>query len=157
MPNSMRSSARCANFRPAEGGNASIDWWPSRWLSSALFLLGLLAGVSLLLSDLPEGVAWPGALLAPGYGWWAARRVRRSPARSFVFRGEAVPLVDGVAADGFVLQWRGPLAFARWRDARGRWVHCAWWPDTLPAPRRRELRLAAPGGRDAGRTGSMAP
>ena len=153
----MRSSDTCASFRPAEGGRASIDWRPSRWLSAAILLLGLLAGVSLVLSDLPGHVAWPGAMLAAGYGAWASRRECRVPARSFLFRAGAPPLVDGVPVECFVLQWRGPLAFARWRDAQGRMRSCAWWPDTLPPPRRRELRLAAPAARDAGCTGSMAP
>ena len=160
MPNSTRSSAACGSFRPAEAGpagHARIDWRPSAWLVWSMPVLGLLAGISLLWSDLPPWLAWPGAVLALACGIRLWRRERRRPDLGFVFRGGASPLVDGEPADGFALQWRGPLAFARWRDARGRARSCAWWPDTLPPPQRRELRLAASAVRDAGRTASMAP
>ena len=42
------------------------------------------------------------------------------------------------------VEWRGALAFLRWRDAAGRTQRRGFWPDTLPAGKRRELRLAAP-------------
>ena len=40
------------------------------------------------------------------------------------------------------LHWRGPLAFMRFRGSDGGIRHLGWWPDTLDARARRELRLA---------------
>jgi toxin CptA len=51
--------------------------------------------------------------------------------------------LDGQPIDNVRLQWRGPLAFLFWRDRQGRPQRLSWWPDTLPAASRRELRLAA--------------
>ncbi len=160
MPNSTRSSAACANSRPPEresAGTARILWRPSRWLAWTMPTLGLLAACSLLMSDLGPALAWPGAALVLGHGAWLWWRECRRPQQAFVFRAGAAPLVDGEPAARFVLQWRGPLAFAHWRDVRGRRRHCAWWPDTLPPPQRRELRLAAAAARDAGDQASVAP
>ena len=161
MPNSTRSSAASARFHPADraafAGTARIAWRPSRWLAWAMPLLGLLSACSVLASDLPAPLAWPAAVSALIYGAWLFRREQRRGPHAFVFRAGAAPLVDGTIAADFQLHWRGPLAFASWRDARGRRQHRAWWPDTLPAPRRRELRLAAPAARDASSRASMAP
>ncbi|KGO97621.1 hypothetical protein N791_09275, partial [Lysobacter defluvii IMMIB APB-9 = DSM 18482] len=41
------------------------------------------------------------------------------------------------------VEWRGPLAFLRWRDAAGRVHRRTWWPDVLRPRDRRRLRLAA--------------
>jgi len=161
MPNSTRSSAASARSLPPDRnafhGTARIDWRPSRWLGAAIALLGVSASCALLASDLPARIAWPAAVCAWAYGAWLLWREHSRSPRTFVFRAGATPLVDAEAAADFRLHWRGPLAFARWRDGRGRWQHCAWWPDMLPAPRRRELRLAAPVSRDAVRGASMAP
>jgi len=161
MPNSTRSCAASAHSLPPDGvafgGVARIDWQPSRWLGGAIVVLGACAGWALLASDLPAPLAWPAAVSALIYGAWLFRREQRRGPHAFVFRAGAAPLVDGRIAADFQLHWRGPLAFASWRDARGRRQHRAWWPDTLPAPRRRELRLAAPAARDASSRASMAP
>ena len=161
MPNSMPSSAACASCPPAERAApavaARIAWRPSRWIAWMLPLLGVLAAVSLLASDLPALLARPAAVLACLHGAWLWRRERRRAPGMFEFRRGAGPLVDGEPALVFGLQWRGPLAFASWRDARGRRRHRAWWPDTLPPPLRRELRLAAPAGPAARDEASMAP
>ena len=161
MPNSMRSSAACASFPRAESpvfaGDARIPWRPSRWMSTALLLLGGSGAASLLASDLPAILAAPAAVLAcvgAARLWWRERS--RAP-MAFVFRSGAPPTVDGQAVAEFALHWRGPLAFVHWRDGQGRRHHRAWWPDTLQAPQRRELRLAAPAARDAGDRASMAP
>lgn len=71
--------------------------------------------------------------------------------------GANASTVDGIPVQGLVLQWRGPLAFLGWRDADGRMQRLSWWPDTLPADLRRELRLAAPAGVASRRSRSMAP
>ncbi len=157
MPNSTRSSSASARSRPASAVEARVEWRPSRWVLAALLSLGALAACSLLASEMPAFVAWPAAVAALGWAAWRTRREAGRPAQSFVFRAGAPVLVDGVAVDGLVLQWRGPLAFARWRDRDGRIRRRSWWPDTLPPARRRELRLAAPAGETARDGASMAP
>lgn len=158
MPNSTRSSSASARFRRTDGGPAArLDWRPSRWLLAALALLGILAAASLLASELPPVLAWPSAALVLG---WTDRRLRREarrPPHHFVFRSGQPALVDGVAVDDLALQWRGPLVFACWRGSDGRRRDVSWWPDTLPAASRRELRLAAAGGEAARGGTSMAP
>ena len=161
MPNSTRLSAASAHCLPPDPGafhgSARIAWRPSRWLDGAITLLGASAACALLASDLPARLAWPAAACAWVYAAWLLRREHRRSPQAFVFRPGAAPLVDGEAAADFRLHWRGPLAFACWCDAQGRRQHRVWWPDTLPAPRRRELRLAAPAAQYAGRGASMAP
>ena len=53
-------------------------------------------------------------------------------------------MIDGVPVDGLRIAWRGALAFARWSSPTGAVERLVWWPDTLPADRRRELRMAMP-------------
>jgi toxin CptA len=144
----MRNSPRWWNGSV----NCRLEWRPSRLLQALLILLGVLAAVAVLASEMPRPFAWPGAFAALGHGAWRARREGRSPRRLFWFPGDGrLPTVDGTPMLDARLLWRGPLAFLRWRErAGGRWRRAAWWPDTLPAPQRRELRLAAGDG-DAGR------
>lgn len=148
MPNSHNWSSASATCR--------IDWRPSRILSGALIALGLLAGLSLLASDLPSAFAWPVALIATVWGVWLARREsRREPIR-LCWRGDGVLLVEDERAESAELQWRGPLAFLSWRVGN-KTRRLAWWPDTLLAPRRRELRLAAAAAEAARQRARMAP
>ena len=144
----MRNSPRWSNGSV----NCRLEWRPSRLLQAVLILLGALGAVSILASEMPRPIAWPAGAFALGYGLWLSRKEGRKPPLAFWFPGnERAPSVDGVPMCAVCLRWRGPLAFLRWRErAGGRWRHAAWWPDTLPAAGRRELRLAA-GGRDAGR------
>ena len=108
-----------------------------------LWSLVLLAPFSLLASDLPRAVAWPFALAAMGWAIFDARRYRTLPARQLVIpAGRGVATCDGERIDALQIRWRGPLAFPHWRDPRGRRQRASWWPDTLPAGMRRELRLA---------------
>ncbi|MBN6148891.1 hypothetical protein JR065_00940 [Xanthomonas sp. AmX2] len=131
-PNSSPPSAPCR-----------LEWRPSRWLLAALGLLTLLAPVSLLLSDLAPLLAWPAALGAMLYGAALLRREARRPSRALTIPAAGAATVDGQAVEELQVDWRGPLAFVRWRDRHGRVRRLAWWPDTLPAAARRELRLAA--------------
>lgn len=149
MPHSIRSSSASAPCR--------LDWRPSRWLAIALCLLGVLAGLSLLASEMPATAAWPLALLAVGEGIRLARGTMRSPRRILVWPYDGMPTLDGVALNAAELHWRGPLAFLRWRDAGGRVQRLTWWPDVLPAAARRELRLAALESSGAAVAASMAP
>jgi toxin CptA len=149
MPNSPHSSNASASFRS--------DWKPSAVLRGALIALGLLAGLSLLASDLPHAFAWPAAFVAVVWGAWRARRESRHEPLGICWRADGALLVEGERMDAAELQWRGPLAFLAWRDARGIRHRLAWWPDTLPAPRRRELRLAAAAAEAARQRARMAP
>lgn len=153
---SMHSSSGSGNCRRASP-RCRLEWRPSCWLLSALVLLAILAAASILASEMPALFAWPLAGLALAHGAVLFRRERGRPVRSFVLGGGSPVLVDGRVVMDFDLQWRGPLAFAAWRDAGGRRQRVAWWPDTLPAAQRRELRLAAPPPPAARRRASMAP
>jgi toxin CptA len=137
----MRNSPRWSNGSV----NCRLEWRPSRLLRAQLILLGALAAVSVLASEMPRPFAWPIAVIALGFGAWRARREGRRARMSFWFPGNGrPPTLDGRPLRDARLHWRGPLAFLRWREgAGGRWRQAAWWPDTLPPAQRRELRLAA--------------
>jgi len=149
MPNSPHSSNASASFRP--------DWKPSAVLRGALIALGLLGGLSLLASDLPSAIAWPAALAAAGWGAWLARCESRRERLSVHWRADGALLVAGERVEAAELQWRGPLAFLAWNDAKGIRHRLAWWPDTLPQAQRRELRLAAAAADAAHSRARMAP
>lgn len=129
-----------------------LEWNPSRLLVAALVSLTLLAAFSVLVSGVPRLLAWP---LAAWVGWFGIRSARSQLKRSMiqlVFPGSGMPaIVDGEAVEGMRIEWRGPLAFATWSERHGQVRRLVWWPDTLPAPKRRELRLAASGGEAARR------
>jgi toxin CptA len=149
MPNSPHSSSASATFRR--------DWQPSILLGGALIALGLLAGLSLLASDLPRALAWPAASVAVGWGAWRSHREWRRKPLEIHWRADGVLFVAGERAGAAQLQWRGPLAFLAWNAGDGRRRRLAWWPDVLPAPRRRELRLAAAAAEAARHRARMAP
>jgi toxin CptA len=149
MTNSPHSSNASASF--------GSDWKPSVVLRCALIALGLLGGLSLLASDLPRAFAWPAAWVAVGWGAWRAKRESCRQRVSVRWRADGALLVAGERTDAAELRWRGPLAFLAWRDAKGIRHRLAWWPDTLPAPQRRELRLAAAAAEAARQRARMAP
>ena len=149
MSKSRRSSNASAPCR--------FDWVPSRWLTAALVALALLAPFSLLVSDLPPAVAWPLALLAGAWGIREVRRHRLQPPRALVIpAGAGEARCDGLPMTSLGVRWRGPLAFLRWRDPDGRARRLVFWPDTLPAAARRELKLALQQRESAGGGASMA-
>ena len=136
MPHSTRSSSTSAPCR--------LEWRPSHWLIASLVALGLLAACSAVASDLPRWLAWPLALVVLAHGLRLARHEARKPARTVVLGDNgAVVFVDAAKVERFAVRWRGPLAFASWRDGHGRTCRLLWWPDTLRRASRRELRLAA--------------
>jgi toxin CptA len=159
MSNSTASSSASAGWRPETGNVLSvrIAWRPSRYVLGALALLTAFAVIALWTSELPAIAAWPLTLLALGYGARSLQREAVRPAFELVLRGDGAASVDGEPVGALQLSWRGPLAFARWRDRRGRWQRCSWWPDTLPPARRRELRLAVPEDPPAAGGASVAP
>lgn len=135
MSKSRRSSNASAPFLH--------DWRPSRQLIAALCALALLSPLSLLASDLPPVLAWPGALLAAGVGVVEARRYATRPPHALCIpAGAGEARCDGARMDALCVRWRGPLAFLRWRAGDGRVHRLVLWPDTLDAAERRELRLA---------------
>lgn len=135
---------------PSSSASATcrIEWRPSRWVSAWLAMLVLLAPLSLWLSGLPRGLAWPMMALAAGWALHRAWRYHAAPAHRLLIRAEGALTVDGRDFTDWQLEWRGGLAFIKWRDDRQQNRHrhraLAFWPDTLPARQRRELRLASP-------------
>jgi toxin CptA len=118
------------------------EWKPSRWLTAALLLLGVLAAFALLNCDLPMPYAWPLAVLAMA---WATRLAWiehfRVPRSLLICPSSATARIDGGAVERLELLERGPLRVLRWWG-EGRHGQLLFWPDTLPRRRRRELRLA---------------
>ncbi len=135
-----------------------FQWRPSRWMVCALLALMLLAPLAVLQSGLPRILAWPVCAGALGYAAELTRRECSQARRLVVVPTGAGPVtVDGRAIEDVQVQWRGPLAFLRWNDENARAGYLAWWPDTLPAARRRELKLAMQAREAARPAGSMAP
>lgn len=137
MSKSRRWSNASARSRPV-----TLDWRPSPQVSTLLAALALLAPFSLIASDLP--FPWGIALAVPVLlaGVRTLRRYVRKRPTSFVvpLRGQVTR--DGRPVAGFEVRWRGPLAFLRWRGADGGRRHLVFFPDTLDAGLRRELKLA---------------
>jgi toxin CptA len=154
-PDSSTASARCRLSNEAFAGR--LVWKPSRLLSATLVIMGLLAGLSVIASEMPLAWSLPLASLALGEGVRQARREMRRPERLLVADGACGPTIDGLPVTELGVQWRGPLAFVRYRDADRRWRRLAWWPDTLGSLGRRELRLAVPVQASAQPSTSMAP
>lgn len=120
--------------------------------------LGLLAAFAAIASELPWMVAVPLACAAILYGEWLARRERRREVAEIVIApNEAVPTIDGSPMEDLQVQWRGPVAFLRWRDEQGRSRYLQGWPDNLAPGERRELRLAMAARAPAHSPRSVAP
>lgn len=138
-----------------------IELRPSRWLVAALAALAVLAPLSLWASALPRLLFWPLALASAAAAVALAVREARRPCLQLTIEAPDRVLVDRSPVSELHVEWRGPLAFLRWRDGDGRRHARSLWPDTLPPPLRRELRLALAAAapvRDAGRgPGAMAP
>ncbi|WP_238389770.1 hypothetical protein [Pseudoxanthomonas koreensis] len=136
-----------------------LEWRPSRWLLAALLALSLLAPLSVLGSELAPALAWPLALAAAGHGLRLAwTEAGRAPRRLVLAAGgSGTDLLDGKPLRACHVGWRGPLAFVHAIDRDGRSHRLAWWPDTLPAPLRRELRLAMAARMASRRVRPMAP
>ena len=82
------------------------------------------------------------ALAAGAWGVVSARRQRAMPPRLLLVPpGRAAATCDGAPIVDLRFGWRGPLAFACWRDGTGRSHRASWWPDTLDAGMRRELKV----------------
>jgi toxin CptA len=123
----------------------------------ALGTIGLLGALAIFGSEMPRLLAWPLAVGTVGRGAWLAHRESQRSRCQLVWPMDAEPMIDGHVLQQAQLQWRGPLAFLRWRDDEGLLRYFAWWPDTLPARARRELRLAAASRSSTRPRASMAP
>lgn len=134
-----------------------LEWRPSWWLQAALTLLGLLAVVSVFLSDMPLLPASILALLAIAGAARLIRRERNARRHELLVPHSALPAcVDGCAVTDLLLQCRGPLTMVSWRDGRRR-RSLLFWPDTLDTAQRRELRLAVEAQRISQLPRQMAP
>lgn len=129
----------------------------SRWPIAALLALSALAPLAVFASEMPRVFAWPLAFAACATGLWRARVEARRPACLIVVDGEGQATVDGAAVNDLRVDWRGPLAFVAWREVSGRITRGSFWPDTLDAAGRRELRLAVDRIDAVRRAGRMAP
>lgn len=140
MPTSMPSSSSSSICR--------IDWRPSRWLAFALLGLAVTAVLSLWLSALPAAAKGVGMAIAAAEGLRLAWRHRASPPLAIDWVGGDAPayltgrLGITPLAD-VTVRLRGPLASLAGTDPQGRRQRLLWWPDTLGADGRRQLRLAA--------------
>lgn len=125
-----------------------IDWRPSRWLAAALVVLGVMAALSLWLSALSPAAKWAGMPLALAWSVLLAVRHRALPPLALDWLGGDEPAYltgpTGICRlDAVTVRLRGPLATLAGIDAQGRLHRLGWWPDTLAADDRRQLRLAA--------------
>ena len=125
-----------------------IDWQPSRMLAASLAVLGLLAGLSLLLGNAPKLAAIVASMIAVAYGLYLARRELQRQPRVLLWSAGASELQLEYANHSEI--WREPRAIFRGSlvtvvgtDDAGHQRQLHWWPDTLPASARRCLRLTA--------------
>ena len=150
MPHSIRSSSASAPCR--------LERRASPLLVAALMSLAVGAAFAVFVSEMPRVASWPLAVAALVHGVWLAwREAHARPVELVIPHAPARATVDGQAVDELAVRWRGPIAFVQWRVGGGRWRRHAFFPDTLPAARRRELRLAAPPPAPARRAVSVAP
>ena len=158
MPNSTPSSSASGPFRPAiDASGCRLGLRASPLLVAVLLSLGFAAAFAVLVSEMPRIAAWPLARAASAHGAWLAWREARAVRGELVIAGAGGRAsVDGRAVEDLSVRWRGPIAFVEWRDGGRRRRHVLF-PDTLPAARRRELRLAAPAPAPARRASSVAP
>lgn len=125
---------------------------------AVLRALGGLAAIAVIASELPWPVAVPLACAAILHGGWlAGRESRRAASEIVIPPNEAAATIDGSPMFDLRIQWRGALAFLRWRDEAGRRRYLQGWPDTLAPADRRELRLAMAARAPAHSPRSMAP
>lgn len=137
MSKSRRLSSASARCLPL-----TLDWRPSRQAAAMLALLGLLAPFSLLASDLPLPWSVPLATTALLGGLRSRRRYGRRAPETFLLPMRGPSSRNGRTLAALEVHWRGPLAFLHWREPGGTQGRAAFFPDTLDARLRRELKLA---------------
>lgn len=122
-----------------------------------LAALGVLGACAALASELPRPVDWLIAIAALFRGLGQARVEMARQPRQLAWAANGSLSIDGESVADARLRWRGQVAFLDWRNRDGRRTVLDWWPDTLAAPQRRELRLAAARAVSAATRPSMAP
>lgn len=135
MPKSPHLSSASATCR--------LEWRPSGFVKVWLLSLAALMPLALWASALPRALAFALMPLVAAVAGAALWRYCKRPRYRLLLRADGSFWADGVLIEDWQLQWRGALAFLQWR-AGGRCVALDFWPDTLPARLRRELRLASP-------------
>jgi len=122
-----------------------FDWRPSRWPCAALCALALLAAGSVMASGFDAAWRAPLALGALLLGLAQAWREWTRPPLALAWAHDGLWLADPQGRVRHIrrprLREQGPLLCLWGRDARGHHWRAAWWPDTLPRPLRRRLRL----------------
>jgi toxin CptA len=150
MPNWKRSSPASVPCR--------LEWRRSRWQALILLALAVLVVPAVWLSGLPVAAQW--ALGIAGLAWTVGAlhaEWRRAPCVLVIPPSPSAPAcLDGQAIADLALAWRGPLAFVGFRQGRRRRT-LVFWPDTLSAAQRRELRLAVSAREASSRGGVVAP
>ncbi|MGO4260449.1 hypothetical protein [Lysobacter sp. TAB13] len=142
--------------KPPPTADCRLQWRPSRLLSAALIALGLAAAFSAVASELPLPASLPLAAMALAWAGWSTRREARLPPQPLVIAGGRATLAAAPISD-LRLHWRGWLARLDFTGSDGRRRRLLWWPDTLDAAGRRELRLAVAVTSPARGPRSMAP
>ncbi|WP_434990639.1 hypothetical protein [Xanthomonas melonis] len=135
-----------------------LEWHPSRGLAFALLLMALLAQCAVWGCGAP---IW-GRLVLSGVAVLLAFRsltqLLRSPVRQLVVPwADAAASVDGERMEDLRVRWRGPIAVVSWQGRGNRRIRLHFWPDTLSATQRRELRLAAQAHAISSRAPQVAP
>jgi toxin CptA len=125
-----------------------LEWRPSRLRAAGLVAVGALAAWSASLTDLPARAAWALGSTCAGWSAWRAWRDLRAMPGLLVVRSDEgtatwVDPAGEIELADLSVRWRGGLATVCGRDPAGKLRRLAWWPDTLPAPARRALRLGA--------------
>lgn len=106
--------------------------------------MALLAQCAVWRSGAPMWVALLLSACAVVLGTRSLRQLLRSPPRQLVVPwSDAAASVDGERVEDLQVSWRGPIAVVSWQGRGQRRGRLLFWPDTLPAAQRRELRLAA--------------
>lgn len=125
-----------------------IDWRPSRLLQAALLALGLLAALSLWLSNLSWWAAIAAGAVAMVIAARAARNESLQPDCSITWQAGAKTANVNFATR--TESWHSPKASFHGAigvfsgvDEAGRRRRLLWWPDTLDARERRRFRLVA--------------
>ncbi|MEA9797024.1 hypothetical protein VDG07_17100 [Xanthomonas campestris pv. raphani] len=135
-----------------------LDWRPSCGLACALNLITVAALWAIWRSGVPVWLAVGLSAYAAVIGARTIWLLLRSSVRRLVVPWtDAAASVDGERVDALEVMWRGPMAVVSWAHPGGRRVRLHFWPDTLPAAQRRELRLAAQARAISSRRSLVAP
>ena len=107
----------------------------------------MLSAAAVMASGLPTGWRQAAAVAALLAGLGEAIRAWRRPPLQLAWAHDGLWMADAQGRVRHVarpvLREQGPLLCLSGRDDSGRHWRAAWWPDTLPRPLRRQLRLAA--------------